>query len=248
MKTKTKAYENILCVIPARAGSQGIIDKNLQLIGGIPLVEHSILHALDAGLDPKTIWVSSDSEEILDIALRNKVIADERPPGISGPTSSTEDTLLYVLNLHLKYTKSHNLKQCDHILLLQPTSPIRFTGTVKRFLDFYLNSDYDSALTTTKFYNFFWYFEIYPAPMRSTYDPLSRPMRQDLIRENYRFFENGSMYITQQEVLQDGGCRLGKNVGAFPISELEGMQIDTPEELEIFRAVFDGKISEKVGI
>lgn len=240
-----KAYENILCVIPARAGSQGIIDKNLQLIWGIPLVEHSILHALDAGLDPESIWVSSDSEEILDIALRNKVIADERPPGISGPTSSTEDTLLYILNLHLKYTRRWKSEQCDHVLLLQPTSPIRFKGTVKRFLDFYLNSDYDSALTTTKFYDFFWQSG---SPASSSYDPTNRPMRQKLTEKDYQHFDNGNLCITKRQILEKQHCRMGDNVGLFPITELEGMQIDTPEDLEIFRAIFDGTIPEKIGL
>ena len=52
-------YKNILCVIPARAGSQGIVDKNLLCIGGVPLVEHSILHALNAGIPSENIYVSS---------------------------------------------------------------------------------------------------------------------------------------------------------------------------------------------
>lgn len=242
MKT-TKTYDNILCVIPARAGSQGIIDKNLQLIHGVPLVEHSILHALDAGLNPENIYVSSDGEEIRDYARRNGVIAHKRPKCLSGSDSPTEETLLWVYHHHLAAGK-----HCDYILLLQPTSPIRFKGTVNKFLDFFIEKGYDSALTTTKFYNFFWT----PAPSRSvprsSYDPANRPMRQELKEEDYRHFDNGNMYITSCDTLQDTRCRLGVNVGLFPISELEGMQIDTHEDLEIFRAIFSGKIPEKVGL
>ena len=90
-----KTYDNILCVIPARAGSQGIIDKNLQLIWGMPLVEHSITHALDAGLYPQNICVSSDSDDFLNIALRFGVLANERPSKMPGPTSSPYDTRIY---------------------------------------------------------------------------------------------------------------------------------------------------------
>lgn len=239
MKT-TKDYENILCVIPARAGSQGIIDKNLQLIWGVPLVEHSIVHALDAGLDPQNIYVSSDGDEILHIARRNKVVAHKRSVSISGPTSSTEDTLFSVLLEHLMQCKI-----CDHVLLLQPTSPIRLKGTMNRFLDFYLSGDYDSALTTTKFYDFFWQSG---SPASSSYDPAHRPMRQKLTKEDYRHFDNGNMYVTNRFVIERKHCRLGENVGLFPISELEGMQIDTYEDLEIFRAVFSGEIPKKVGL
>jgi N-acylneuraminate cytidylyltransferase len=234
-------YKNILCVIPARAGSQGIVDKNLLCIGGVPLVEHSILHALDAGVPSENIYVSSDSEEILHMASRNRVVPQKRPKDISGPESSTEEALLYALKDHLMYSNN----SCDHTLLLQATSPIRFKGTVKRFIDFYLDSKHDSALTTTKFYDFFWKIG---QPATSSYDPAARPMRQKLTEQDYQHFDNGNMYITKNSVLQKKKCRLGDNVGLFPISELEGMQIDTHRDLGIFRAVFDGKISEKVGL
>lgn len=247
MKT-TKTYENILCVIPARAGSQGIIDKNLQLIWGVPLVEHSIVHALDAGLDPGNIYVSSDGDEILHIARRNKVVAHKRPEALSGPASSTEETLLWVYDHHLAAGKD-----CDYILLLQPTSPIRFKGTVNRFLDFCIDKAYDSALTTTKFYDFFWQEGLHIPGLsrtfpKSSYNPANRPMRQELKQEDYRHFDNGNMYMTGSRILKTKKCRLGPNVGIFPISELEGMQIDTPEDLEIFRAVFSGEIPKKVGL
>lgn len=247
MKT-TRTCDNVLCVIPARAGSVGIKDKNLQLIWGIPLVEHSILHALDAGLDPKNIIVSSDSEEIRHYAWRNKVVAQDRPASISGSSSSTEETLLWAYEHHLLCCKNHDLKPCDHILLLQATSPIRFKGTINKFLDFYLDSEYDSALTTTKLYNFFWWIH-FSTKVGSSYTPSKRPMRQKLTDEaDFRHFDNGNAYLTSRQVLEEKKCRLGGNVGLFPISELEGMQIDTPEDLEIFRAVFSGGIPEKVGL
>lgn len=256
-----KTYDNILCVIPARAGSQGIIDKNLQLIWGMPLVEHSITHALDAGLYPQNICVSSDSDEILNIALRFGVIANERPSKISGPTSSTEETLIWEYDAHARYQKYHNLTLCEHVLLLQPTSPIRFKGTLNKFIDYYLNGGFDSALTTTRFHDFFWNLNNDTGrwneknqqwdnitEWRSTYNPKKRPMRQELSIHDDKFFDNGNMYITNAGVLQNTACRIGKNVGVFPISELEGMQIDTHEDLEIFRAVFSGEIPKKVGL
>ncbi len=250
MKT-TKTYDNVLCVIPARAGSQGIINKNLQLIWGVPLVEHSIVHALAAGINSKNIVVSSDSEDIRFCARRNGVVAQDRPASIAGPASSTEETLLWVYEQHLLDCKHNNINSCNHILLLQPTSPIRFTGTINRFLDFYIDSEYDSALTTTKFYNFFW--TQYPTKAgdikaASSYTPSKRRMRQSLTESDYRHFENGNMYVTSSQVLSEQKCRLGGNVGVFSISELEGMQIDTHEDLEIFRAVFSGEIPKKVGL
>ena len=39
MNIRNKKY---LCIIPARAGSQGIKNKNIQELDGIPLIEHTL--------------------------------------------------------------------------------------------------------------------------------------------------------------------------------------------------------------
>ena len=35
----------VLAIIPARGGSKGIINKNIQKIGGLPLIKHTIISA-----------------------------------------------------------------------------------------------------------------------------------------------------------------------------------------------------------
>ncbi|NDG77710.1 MAG: flagellar modification protein B, partial [Acidimicrobiia bacterium] len=56
-----------LAVICARAGSKGVPNKNLRLLGGVPLVVHTIRQAQACSL-LDNIAVSSDSEEILKTA------------------------------------------------------------------------------------------------------------------------------------------------------------------------------------
>jgi len=228
--------DNLLCVIPARMGSQGIRKKNLRLLGGIPLVKHSILHALHAGIDPSRICVSSDGGAILDVARECKVVAHKRPDEISGAMSSTEETLLYVLESFPSY---------EHVLLLQATSPIRLENSIQEFINFYLQG-HDSALTTTKFYNFLWYTE--DGNLYSTYDPENRPMRQSLTASDYRYFDNGNMYLTSSKTLLETKCRLGGKVGVFPITELEGMQIDTEKDFKTFNAIFSGSMAQSTGV
>jgi N-acylneuraminate cytidylyltransferase len=226
---------DVLCVIPARGGSKGIPNKNLRLLNGIPLVAHSILHAKKV-LPKENIVVSSDDEKILTVAQEYGATPLLRPDDISGDKSSTEDALIH----------AYNSNQKPYIWLLQVTSPIRLEPTMKGFIQFCLDNDYDSALTATEFHDFFWY--VHKSKWESTYNPAKRPMRQQLAFFDDRFFDNGNMYFTKSQVLLAHNSRLAGNVGVYPITELEGMQIDTVQDLLIFEAVFDGHIDELIGI
>ena len=57
----------ILAVIPARAGSKGIPNKNIRIIGGHPLIYYSIKNALNSEMITDVI-VSTDSSEVRIIA------------------------------------------------------------------------------------------------------------------------------------------------------------------------------------
>ena len=56
-----------LCTICARGGSKGLPGKNIRLIGGKPLIVHSLSQAQSSGLFD-AVAVSSDSKEILNIS------------------------------------------------------------------------------------------------------------------------------------------------------------------------------------
>lgn len=227
---------DVLCVIPARGGSKGIPGKNLRLLCGIPLVAHSILHARGAGFAIKNIILSSNDDAILECSAYGATPL-KRPEEISGDDSSTELALLHAYHRHGNKAK--------HILLLQATSPIRLSSTVEGFLKFYLDNDYDSALAATEFHDFFWYLE---DEWKSTYCPNKRPMRQSLSFSDNKFFDNGNAYLMSIEVLTTQQCRLGGKIGVYPISELEGMQIDTPRDLLLFESIFDGTMSKMTGV
>ena len=226
-------FEDVLCVIPARGGSKGILHKNLCLLGSDPLFVHSVKHALCAGISSTQILVSSDDDEILQIAKSHNVIAHKRPDEISQDFSSTEDCLIDACHATGDKYKT--------VLTLQPTSPIRSQGRVYDALITYRDGDYDSLVSVTKFYNLFWYEVQYKGKYRWTnsYDIHNRPMRQSLDRGDFKYFENGNLYISNADMLLKTKCRLGSKVCVYPITELEGMQIDNHEDLRIFQQIFD---------
>jgi CMP-N-acetylneuraminic acid synthetase len=56
-----------IIVIPARGGSHGIKEKNVQIVGGDPLVIRSLKHAFEMGTDYSVV-LSTDNQAILDRA------------------------------------------------------------------------------------------------------------------------------------------------------------------------------------
>ena len=112
----------ILAIIPARAGSKGIPNKNLVSLCGRPLIYYSIGKALDSNCFCDVL-VTSDSEKILSVArsIDNRVIALKRPLDLATDDASSLDVVKHAVNSY----SDHKNEIPDAIFLLQPTSPIR---------------------------------------------------------------------------------------------------------------------------
>ena len=110
-----------IAIIPARSGSKGIPNKNIKLLGGIPLFAFSIMAAKRMkGVD--RIIVSTDSKEYADLA--NSFGAETpflRPAEISGDKSTDYELFTHLLNW---FTLNENYEP-EYIIHLRPTTPLR---------------------------------------------------------------------------------------------------------------------------
>ena len=109
-----------IAIIPARAGSQGVVNKNIRFVGGIPLICHSIATAISSKVFTDVI-VTTDSPEIAEIALN---------AGASVPFIRSEelsDGRALAVDVMLDTLEKLSSKYCDHsyFAMLQPTSPLR---------------------------------------------------------------------------------------------------------------------------
>ena len=106
--------KSFICVIPARGGSKGIVNKNIRLMLGRPLISYCIQAARDSGIFDQIV-VSSDSKEILDVAFMEQAVPVGRPSKLARDNSLVQDTIAFVLSTADKH---------DYVLLLEPTSPL----------------------------------------------------------------------------------------------------------------------------
>ena len=106
-----------IALIPARAGSKGLQDKNIKLLEGVPLIDYTINAALASDFFDEII-LSSDGDNILERADATGVIGLRRPSEYSTDDSSSDSVIEYVI-------KTRGYDDLDTNTLLQPTSPLR---------------------------------------------------------------------------------------------------------------------------
>ena len=131
-----------LLIIPARGGSKGIYRKNLQHIGGIPLIAYSILIARKAKNISRVI-VSTEDEEIADISkYYGAEVPFLRPKDLAVDNSNIKDAIDHVL-MKLK-TKEGYIP--DIIAEMYPTHPFRKSQLIDHLIS-KLDAGYQSVIT-----------------------------------------------------------------------------------------------------
>ncbi|MCI0724194.1 MAG: hypothetical protein L0338_35320, partial [Acidobacteria bacterium] len=126
----------VLALIPARSGSKSIPDKNVRIIGGKPLIAHSIGHALAARSVGRTI-VSTDSESYAELARK---FGAETP--FLRPAAISEDraTDLQVFEHALEWLRKDQKYQPDVCVHLRPTHPVRDPADIDRMVELLVNN------------------------------------------------------------------------------------------------------------
>lgn len=126
---KMSKNDKALAIIAARGGSKGLPRKNLRMLEGLPLVAWPILAALGARSVNRVI-ISTDDNEIATAA--RAVGADVpfmRPAYLANDTASSMDVVLHALN----FLEAQGEKY-EHVILLEPTSPLTESSDIEAAL------------------------------------------------------------------------------------------------------------------
>lgn len=115
----------VIGIIPARGRSKRLKDKNILPLCGKPLMAYTIEAALRAESLNRVI-VSTDSEQIAEVAVSWGAGVVRRPAELATATAPIDEALRHVMS-HLAETKGY---QTDIVVLMQANIPIRAEGVI----------------------------------------------------------------------------------------------------------------------
>ena len=223
----------IVALIPARAGSKRVQDKNIRALGGHPVIAYTIAAALQSGVFTDVV-VSTDSEKYAEIAryygaqvpfLRPAELASDVSPDVEW----VEDTLRRL------QMEGHAF---DCFSILRPTSPFRQAETIQRAWQQFLTQEGVDSLRAIE------RCQQHPGKMwvvrgRRMFPllPLT-PAEQPWHSSQYQslpevYVQNASLEIAWTRVIFEGRTIAGDVLMPFFTEGYEGFDINQPVDWKI---------------
>jgi YrbI family 3-deoxy-D-manno-octulosonate 8-phosphate phosphatase len=215
---------DIIAIIPARGGSKRIPSKNLISLRGLPLVAHSIRHARQSKM-VRSVYVSTDSSDIADLAKREGAEVIIRPPELATDVASSESALLHVLDERQK----SGLRDPDLVVFLQCTSPVRGKDDIDNAVSRLIETNADSVFSGSRNDRLIWGLRG-GSPHSINYDYRTRKREQDM---EIQFKENGSIYVFRPAVLRAESNRLGGRIEIYEMDYWASFQLDHAGHMEV---------------
>lgn len=140
---KTKKF--VLGIIPARGGSKRLAKKNIKVLNGKELIAYTIEAAKNSKLLDDFL-VSTDDDEIMKVSEKYGALVPFRRPA---EISEDVDTVLPLMHA-VNWYEGANDVQVTHVVLLQPTSPMRTSEDIDKCVEIALNAHAESVISFKK--------------------------------------------------------------------------------------------------
>ena len=204
----------ILAVIPARAGSKGIPNKNIRLIHNKPLIYYAIQNALNSRYITDVV-VSTDSPEVEIIASQMNVNVKKRNIALCGDSITLDSVVNDVASGY----------DCDYVVTMQPTSPTLTATTLDNAIEYTIKNELDTLISVVNHPHLSWGDE-----QGKRIPNYSKRLNRQYLPPYY--LETGAFLISKAEVVTSHS-RIGKKVDVYVIPEEEAIDIDTFSDLMV---------------
>jgi pseudaminic acid cytidylyltransferase len=217
-----------ICIIPARGGSKRILNKNLKLFAGKPIIEYSIRNAITSNIFDKII-VSTDSEEIKSLAIKlGAEVPFLRNKKASNDEASIEEACFDVLN---KINKNYK-----YICCLFATAPLLNNEIILNSYKKLKSSKYNSICPIIKFdKNFERSLKIQNEKIIWNNSQFSKSNSQEFA-DNY--YDAGQFYFSKVKSLFKTKDFINENTGYVELNKYEFVDIDNISDWHFAEKLF----------
>lgn len=214
----------VLGIIAARGGSQGIPRKNIRPLAGKPLIAYAIEAARAAKRITRCI-VSTDDPEIMHVARQwGADVPFRRPAELATDSSLQVDAIIHaVLTLAEQGDAGY-----DVVAVIQPTAPLRTAADIDRALEHMAATGADSVFTVAPIANGLPY-------LMCTLDddrPIAFVDRPKLLKNRQAYpqayVRNGAVYAVRKDVLLSRRTLIGDACRAVVMPPERSVNLDSP--------------------
>ncbi|RHX91187.1 acylneuraminate cytidylyltransferase family protein [Leptospira yasudae] len=229
---------NTVAIILARGGSKGLPRKNILNFNGKPLIGWTIEQCLNVK-GVHSVWVSSDSEEILKISEKFGAKILERPIEFANDTATSESAWIHAIE-----TVESKLGRVDVVVAPQVTSPLRESSDIEKALALFQEKGYDSMFSASVAEDLYFWEKSQSGELNSVnYDWKNRKRRQD---HSPQYIENGSFYIFTPDTIRKNNNRFGSKIGMVEMEFWKMFEIDSAETFQLCEAIMNNFLITKV--
>ena len=206
----------VLGLIPARGGSKRLPGKNLADLHGRSLLQR----AIDAGLEAKGVdrlIVSTDDPAIAEAARAGGAeVPFLRPAELATDEASSLDVVRHAM----AWADEDEPDTFSHLVLLQPTSPLRTAGDIDRTISLCRDQGRTTAVTVTAA----------PKPdiLMIGRDGVLSPVSD----HGQPLALNGAVYVLKWDHVSIGGGFIAPDTAYHLMPEHRSMDIDTSADME----------------
>ncbi len=218
-----KLSDNILTIIPARAGSKGVPKKNIRKLNGKPLISYTIKAAQSSTYVDRLV-VSTDSKEIANVSIKYGVdVPFLRPKELATDNAKAIGVVKHMLHETEKLDKI----KYSIILYLEPPSPFRTFQDINRCIELFIEKRPDSVVSINEANQY------HPILMKKIKNNLLKPIWKDeaegVPRQEYKptaYMRNGAVYVLKRENILDNKF-YGKMIIPYLMPEERSICIDS---------------------
>ncbi len=231
-----KTKKNFVAIIPARAKSAELKNKNIIRIKKHPLISYSI-EAAKKSKFIKRVFVTTDGKKIAKISKIYGADIIKRPMALAGNIIMPDASIVHAIN-HIE--KNLNIS-FDNIVFLQPTSPIRKHSDIDNAIKLFKKKNADSLFSSVDIHPLMWKIKKNKAtPLNYNYK--KRVRRQDTEKN---VVENGSIYITKKNIFKKYKSRLAGKIITYMMDSWSIFEIDNKKDSEIISSLLSQNLIKK---